>query len=713
MLASPRSIACALLSFAAALFGLACARVDGGREVRALTGAPTRLTWVQDHGGGGDVFAEESNLILMGFDTEDGRGERVILSEPSNYSKPLLTRDGRRIVFSNKIENRIYRVDFDGRNRKRLADGFAIDVWNDPATGADWVYAKAAYDKLRGKNDPIFRFRFDAPDRRETVWDATATDVDSFQVSADGTRAAGMFPWAHAGIADLTARRWRKFGDGCWTSLSPDNSYIAWVFDGPHRNVMMFDSSSSRSWSVCINQAERIEGYEVYHPRWSNHPRFMVMTGPYKVGGGGNRILAGGEGVEVYIGRFGPELTSVEEWVRVSDNRKADFYPDAWVEGGEAVSVADAMAAHRDKLIEQVAPTEAAGVRVDAWPLRMDGLVFLWENGRSANQILDAEGSMVRSCRVRLRGGARFGRFHDLDLESGAALAADVDDALLQACRASNQLTVEVLVTAEKPTQAGPARIVTFSSSASSRNFTLGQEGDEFVLRLRTTGTGPNGLPPQVALCKVEAGRPTHLVVTYAPGLLAAYRDGKEVLTSAAVQGDFSNWEPHSLLLGDEQDGGRDWAGRAECVAVYNRFVRPEEAAARFAALARRLRDRTPVVRVELEAELLEKTVAPDPQDLGEYPRTLVVYRYRLAADGALGARGTEVLAAHWAILDRRTVPDIVDRVTGRLYKLDLEPFDRHPQLASERRFDTTDTLDLPLFYDQAGRARFAAGQRP
>ena len=45
-------------------------RVGPSGEVRNLTGAHTRVVWVQQDGT--DPLAAGDNLVLMGFDTEDG-----------------------------------------------------------------------------------------------------------------------------------------------------------------------------------------------------------------------------------------------------------------------------------------------------------------------------------------------------------------------------------------------------------------------------------------------------------------------------------------------------------------------------------------------------------------------------------------------------------------------------------------------------------------
>ena len=75
-------------------------REGPSREVGNLTGAHTRVVWVQQDGR--DPYARGDNLTLVGFDTDDGRGERVIVSQRASYVKPLLTPRGDRIVFSRR-----------------------------------------------------------------------------------------------------------------------------------------------------------------------------------------------------------------------------------------------------------------------------------------------------------------------------------------------------------------------------------------------------------------------------------------------------------------------------------------------------------------------------------------------------------------------------------------------------------------------------------
>src|SRR5687767_13038006 len=85
-----------------AVMAVACAGTSDltAGPLRAFTGAHTRVVWVQQDGK--DPEAVGDGLVLMGFDSDDGRGERVILGERGSYVKPLITPDGRRIVYSTR-----------------------------------------------------------------------------------------------------------------------------------------------------------------------------------------------------------------------------------------------------------------------------------------------------------------------------------------------------------------------------------------------------------------------------------------------------------------------------------------------------------------------------------------------------------------------------------------------------------------------------------
>ena len=66
---------------------------------------------------------------------------------------------------------------------------------------------------------------------------------------------------------------------------------------------------------------------------------------------------------------------------------------------------------------------------------------------------------------------------------------------LYRSLRKTNEVTLEAWIESPDPGNAGPARIMTFSKNSSVRNFTLGQDGNSYDFRLRTTKTSGNGIP--------------------------------------------------------------------------------------------------------------------------------------------------------------------------------------------------------------------------
>jgi len=266
----------------------------------------------------------------MGFSTADRVGERVILSEIGSYHKPLLTSDGERIVFSDIPNETVYVVNWDGTGLRELASGLAEEVWLDPASGIEWVYRMDTTVNVRNPASSLDRFQLDNPAIREGVLSDMPINADNIQLSQDGLRLCVQHPWPTIGMMDMESKQITDVSTGCWPGMAPDNSYLMWSFDGPHRNLILHDVATARRWVVNINGAPEIDGFEVYHPRWSNRLRFLCMTGPYRKG-----LSHGTPEVCVYAGRLNEKMTVVESWVRISDRDAPDFYPDIWVKPGE------------------------------------------------------------------------------------------------------------------------------------------------------------------------------------------------------------------------------------------------------------------------------------------------------------------------------------------------------------------------------------------
>jgi VanZ family protein len=93
-----------------------------------------------------------------------------------------------------------------------------------------------------------------------------------------------------------------------------------------------------------------------------------------------------------------------------------------------------------------------------------------------------------------------------------------------------SQLTLVVWMRPDNLEQSGPARIVTYSQSPASRNFTLGQIGNTLTFRLRTPASGINGVSPALYTGPVLSLSNTSFVAAVYDGRVSRlYVDGKRV----------------------------------------------------------------------------------------------------------------------------------------------------------------------------------------
>ncbi len=670
--------------------------------IETFTGSHTRVVWTIDAKNNNDTFSDSKNLQLVGFDSRDGRGQRILAGEFRNYYRPLITPAGSAVVFSDRLRNRIEILDWEsGRVRVLKSDACAGEVWRDPATGLTWVYAQK---DIKNPRTGIFRFRLDQPEIEEVVWNRGPIEFlksGSFQVSGDGKQAAAAFPWPNVGVAQLPNVAWKKHKDGCWPSMAPDNSYMSWTFDGPHRNIILRRPGQEKSWKINLSDAPGVSNFEVYHPRWSNHVRYLVMTGPYTTGDKKLKLWEGGHGVELYIGRFNENFDRVEEWFRFTESIVGETFPDLWIAQGEAVAskFESETIALRAKDQDQNPIARLFGSPAaypSKWPGNMDGLTFLWEDSKVSNSFPGPDKTDI-TVRLLPKGGARFGPNGEMHLVQGSfEPERDFMADLRSQFRNSDQFSIEAIVQTARSPQTGPARIISFSRNTSRRNFTLGQDGDQLVLRLQTTETNRNGA--DFHLSPLLPGQPHHILVTYKSGSLACYVDGKRVSETNLAAGDLDDWRAYELIFGSEHGNLRHWEGFIDGVAIYSRFIDSEEAKKKFTLAAERLSGREAIPETAVKAELLNHTPSPTPESIAPYRRALAVNRYRVRESSDPGLIGKEIQVAEWVLLDGQP-PRSYRSETGMVIPLELQPFDKHPQLESERLVGETPSLDAPIYY--------------
>jgi len=165
-------------------------------------------------------------------------------------------------------------------------------------------------------------------------------------------------------------------------------------------------------------------------------------------------------------------------------------------------------------------------------------------------------------------------------LRSGVAASG-----LVSAVKSSGALTIEAWVRPASTSQSAPSRIVSLSQDPYNRDFTFGQSGSAYDIRLRTTDTSDNGIPSITTPSGVVQTALQHVVYTRnTAGAVAIYLDG-QLVTDGSVAGALTNWESgYELVLANERSGERPWLGELHLVALYDRALSGIEIAQNHAA---------------------------------------------------------------------------------------------------------------------------------
>ena len=619
-----------------------------------------RLVWLEEP----DSAQPERQLFAYG--SADGLGLRTVPEATGDLARPLLTGDGESIVFT-KINARsdggksafmpeMFTCPWAGGQPKSLGSGMALDLWRDPANNTVYVYAveqllPGNINRLAGEK--LLRFRLDQPEEKEIIWTATPLGTEQFQLSADGRRAAGLFPFPKAGVADLTAQTLTPLPAGAWPALCPDNSYAAALLDGSRRRLRVFAPNLDPGWELTFMGASGWRDGGVLHPRWSNDPSVMVCTGPYPEEGSASDIC---------LVRFRDDLRTIQHVVRLTEGRRA-FSPAAWVEDGSFSLTA---LPQQPVLIPQPAPKP--------WPIATDSLLFAWENNHRTAPLPQAPAALTP------HGFALWGRYAAMD-PSGGWFQADpaVAAKISQECAASSAWAMEMILTERQAPPPVSVRLAALLLDDGREAFAVYRVDRKLVLRL-LLGGGPEK-PAQVypvilTNLAIEADRPVHLALSIRNNRLACWLDGQMQKDFQLDNSGLAAWAAGRLSFGDPQPYGSPWSGTMERIAIYGRALGDDEIRTAAETAASFVESRTRPIRHKVKAVL----AALPPRATSGASNEAAVSLWDVSQVFAGGMELRRIGVTAWTRLQGRDVPSSFP-TTGQTMELSLETADDHPEL--------------------------------
>lgn len=643
---------------------------DLAAALRDFAGGPIRLAWTRTEDED-DFYQKDNTGMLCGFDSEDARGERIILSELRSYAMPIITPDGQKIVFTDQKLGMCFEVGFDGKGLRELVRGFASDVWRDPQSGRTWLYVRSGWSEAGATVG-----RYDLADLkvREDVWKQSITGTEEaswFNISGDGQFAADGFPWPKCGLVDMQADDLKIMGNGCWPSVSPDASHMYFYFLGKHTAIDFFDAPDAKSRVINLSTIPAWTGRKVYHPKWTNHVRYMTATAPQWM-----------PETELYLGKFDATYENIERWFRVTYNQSADYFGDAWFANGSQPKESTTRTASRH-------PENAA---INTSP----GLVFVWENERAKNATIDARSKSQRIWNVRFDGETRPSRWYGADINNGGIIPSNEASTVVgKAIAHSKSISLAVdLPFTFLGSNGQTGEIAYLGDQKGNASLFLRQEDRHLLAGIKSI----NGELFEVPAGNIDTEQPTQLIATYSQGTFKTFHNGLEV-SSVKVEADPAAWNPDTLLFGRDPLEQRPWRGSLENIRVFDRALSADEISAFHKSSSSVWSSRKPIPQMVVDAELIESSHAADPENIAPYTRSLAENRYRVKTVVSGQLDHETIIVLQWVILGRKQLPS-ADLEEGKTYRLTLEPSESHKELSGEHR--STDLLDTSsaVFYD-------------
>ncbi|NQZ68015.1 MAG: hypothetical protein HRT89_08090 [Lentisphaeria bacterium] len=337
-------------------------------------------------------------------------------------------------------------------------------------------------------------------------------------------------------------------------------------------------------------------------------------------------------------------------------------------------------------------------VKRQAWPVNRTNLLLVlgkneWDRFYYDNNAAHA----FSSARLNPMGLARINNTGKIDLRGGQFTVPKTNQTISEICKAESAFSIELTITPGTVTvgdKKAPRHIITNRSGPGNKriNFSLFQAQSKLYLYIKTS-VGP----AQVALTDLTKSTANHIVVSYKPGELICYLNGKAVKKVDKLKGKL-NWFSQSkdLIIGGQKNK-KTWWGQLNHIAIFSRVMTAKEAVANYRAVKKTIRR---IPRIIVKAKLTAKSKIPSPGDISPYVDSLIVNEYNVVEIIKGQMDGKKIHVLQWGLIAKKHGP-ISKIPVGTILVLELEAKDKHPELNSEViRNSIKEDDDADIFLD-------------
>ncbi len=347
-------------------------------------------------------------------------------------------------------------------------------------------------------------------------------------------------------------------------------------------------------------------------------------------------------------------------------------------------------------------------IKRPTWPLSRKDMVMLLGNGEKERFHYDAKTEKFLPTTFVPWRLARMDRKGRSVLRGGVFSAQGAGRGISVKCGRTNAFSIEVVIMPGSLLQGdekNPRHIIScrYGEGDEDLNFRLSQAESKLYLFLRTGTEGIDAIVAKVDLLTLGTTIPNHIVVSYKPGELLCYLNGKEVKRIDKITGELEWLEgtaDNGLTLGGEPKTNLLWWGKLERMAVFARTLDPEEVTANYGATKKLIDSRPRIPDIFVKAKLTAKSSVPALRDIAPYTDALIINEYEIVEvlDGTLKAKKIQVV--QWGVIDKTPTP-VTKIPVGTLINLELEREADHPEIESEVvRSSIEEDLDSDLYLD-------------